>query len=585
MSCFPCFSSPKSKKESSKRENDSSFKEPIQSTVPENTEASSNQAEHGNNAAQTFNFRELAAATKNFRQECLLGEGSFGRVYKGTLQATGQVVAVKQLDRNAMDGNKEFLAEIGQLSLLQHPNLVNLIGYCADGDQRLLVYEFMSGGSVEDHLLDMKAGGKPLDWITRMKIAYGTAQGLEYLHEKANPPAICRDLKSSNVLLDEQFNAKLSDIGLDKLRPSADKMPMQSSVMGTYGYIAPEYSRSGKLTTVADVYSFGVVLLELITGRRAIDTTKPVNEQNLVAWAQPIFREPKMYPDMADPLLKKRFPERGLNQAVAIAAMCLQDEASARPLMSDLVIALSFLSTATEEKSIPPTLPASISSKLHCISTKLQFLDGGDAGKLKKQDSSVHDADTHSESDDDHSDKGSVSSSRSSCMNTHEENAFSQNIATSLFSLGHASSMEESSAHDERSHASQKGSRKSTDGSTVSVSRESSLKSQDGNDSSGHNSSRKLTDGNVSLSRKSSKKSNDGSVSSRHRTSSKKPPDGSTSLSRKSSRKLQQGNHSSSRASNDESNSSGSSKKSRRKSKKAINESLSRSSSNGGSQG
>ena len=134
----------------------------------------------------------------------------------------------------------------------------------------------------------MKAGGKPLDWITRMKIAYGTAQGLEYLHDKTNPPVIYRDLKSSNVLLDEQFNAKLSDIGLDKLGPSADKMPMQSRMLGTYGYSAPEYSRSGKLTTIADVYSFGVVLLELITGRRAIDTTKPVDEQNLVAWVSRI---------------------------------------------------------------------------------------------------------------------------------------------------------------------------------------------------------------------------------------------------------------------------------------------------------
>ncbi|XVF56472.1 hypothetical protein PTKIN_Ptkin06aG0123800 [Pterospermum kingtungense] len=520
MNCFPCFSS-KSKKESDKEDHDSPFDEPMQSRTPENKDPSSNQAEQGNIAAQTFHFRELAAATKNFRQECLLGEGGFGRVYKGTLQSTGQVVAIKQLDRNAMQGNDEFLVEVGKLSQLQHPNLVNLIGYCGDGDQRLLVYEFMPGGSVEKHLLDMKAGGKPLYWISRMKIAYGTAQALEYLHEKANPPVIYRDLKSSSVLLDEQFNAKLSDIGLDKINPSADKMPMPTSVLGTYGYSAPEYSRSGKLTTIADVYSFGVVLLELITGRRAIDTTRPADEQNLVAWAQPIFREPKQFPEMADPLLKKRFPERGLNQAVAIAAMCLQDEAAARPLMSDIVTALSFLSIATEENSIPPALPAAISSKLHCISTKLQW-ECGDVGKLREQQSAViDDADTTSTE----SDKESVDSSRSRSV---KESALSRKKSESKESV------------DE----SKKGRKKSSDG-------------------------------NVSMSRKNSKKSKDGSVSSRHRSSSKKPPDG-TSLTRKSSRKSQQ------KTSADEGNSSGSGRKARRRSKKVVNGSPTHSS--GGSQ-
>ncbi|KAL4379906.1 hypothetical protein GQ457_02G027610 [Hibiscus cannabinus] len=320
-----------------------------------------NLEENENVETQAFTFRELAAATKNFRQESVLGEGGFGKVYKGTLQATGQVVAVKQLDRNTVLENKDFLAEVAKLSRLQHPNLVNLMGYCADGDQRLLVYEFMPQGSLEDHLLGQKAQRKPLDWVTRMKIACGAAQGLEYLHDKTNPPIIYRDFKSSNVLLDEQLNPKLSDIGPEKLDPSIDKMPMQSRAMGTYGYSAPEYSRSGRLTPIADVYSFGVVLLELITGRRAVDTTKPVEEQNLVAWAQPIFRDPKRFPEMADPLLKKQFPERDLNQAVGIAAMCLQDEAAARPLMSDVVTALSFLSM---DNCNPTSLPSSTSSKL-----------------------------------------------------------------------------------------------------------------------------------------------------------------------------------------------------------------------------
>ncbi|KAH1031789.1 hypothetical protein J1N35_043963 [Gossypium stocksii] len=414
MNCFPCFSTQKGKKENGKRDHDSSADELIRARILAGMEE--NQAEHAKIAAQRFSFRDLAAATKNFRQECLLGEGGFGRVYKGTLQANGQVVAVKQLDRNVMKGCKEFLVEVARLSLLQHANLVNLIGYCADGDQRLLVYDFMPGGSLEDNLLAPKDEEKPqLDWLTRMKIAYGAAQALEYLHDKANPPVIYRDLKSSNVLLDEEFNPKLSDIGLDKLDHSSE-MPMQSRGMGTYGYSAPEYSRSGRLTTVADVYSFGVVLLELITGRRAIDTTKPVDEQNLVAWAQPLFREPKKFPDMADPKLKKRFPERGLNQAVAIAAMCLQDEAAARPLMSDVVTALSYLSVASEENKIPPALPPSLSSKLHCISAKLSRECGGG------NQETVDEQGDHSQSDteldvNDRSDKESVSSPRSSSSN------------------------------------------------------------------------------------------------------------------------------------------------------------------------
>ncbi|XP_043703304.1 probable serine/threonine-protein kinase PBL26 [Telopea speciosissima] len=246
------------------------------------------------------------------------------------------------------------------LSLLRHQNLVNLVGYCADGDQRLLVYEFMPLGSLEDHLLDIPPNQKPLGWFTRMKIASGAAKGLEYLHDKANPPVIYRDLKSSNILLDEDFNPRLSDFGLAKLGPDGDKTHVSSRVMGTYGYCAPEYARTGQLTVKSDVYSFGVVLLELISGRRAIDTTRPTDEQNLVSWAQPFFKDPKTFPDMADPLFQGDFPVTGLNQAVAVAAMCLQEEASVRPLMSDVVSALSFLSMAPEE-GVPPPFPISSS--------------------------------------------------------------------------------------------------------------------------------------------------------------------------------------------------------------------------------
>ncbi|KAM0908172.1 hypothetical protein ACQ4PT_015623 [Festuca glaucescens] len=309
----------------------------------------------GNNqhiAAHTFTFRDLVAATKNFRQDCLLGEGGFGRVYRGRLD-NGQAVAVKQLDRNGLQGNREFLVEVLMLSLLHHDNLVNLIGYCADGEQRLLVYEFMPLGSLEDHLHDIPPEKEPLDWNTRMKIAAGAAKGLEYLHDKASPPVIYRDFKSSNILLCEGFHPKLSDFGLAKLGPVGDKTHVSTRVMGTYGYCAPEYAMTGQLTVKSDVYSFGVVFLELITGRKAIDNTKPHGEQNLVAWARPLFKDRRKFPKMADPSLQGRFPMRGLYQALAVAAMCLQEQAATRPFIGDVVTALSYLASQAYDPNAP----------------------------------------------------------------------------------------------------------------------------------------------------------------------------------------------------------------------------------------
>uniref|UniRef100_A0A2P2IZU8 non-specific serine/threonine protein kinase n=1 Tax=Rhizophora mucronata TaxID=61149 RepID=A0A2P2IZU8_RHIMU len=312
---------------------------------------SSNDGPAVNIAAHTFSFRELVVATKNFRPESFIGEGGFGHVYKGQLDGTGQVVAVKQLDRNGLQGNREFLVEVLMLSLLHHPNLVNLIGYCADGDQRLLVYEFMPLGSLEDHLHDLPLDKEPLDWNTRMKIAAGAAKGLEYLHDKANPPVIYRDFKSSNILLDEGFHPKLSDFGLAKLGPTGDKSHVSTRVMGTYGYCAPEYAMTGQLTVKSDVYSFGVVFLELITGRKAIDSTRPHGEQNLVTWVRPLFNDRKKFPTLADPRLQGRYPTRGLYQALAVASMCIQEQAAGRPLIGDIVTALSYLANQAYEPS------------------------------------------------------------------------------------------------------------------------------------------------------------------------------------------------------------------------------------------
>ncbi|XP_059665669.1 probable serine/threonine-protein kinase PBL7 [Cornus florida] len=243
------------------------------------------------------------------------------------------------------------------LSLLHHPNLVSLVGYCADGEQRLLVYEYMPLGSLEDKLFGTSQE-EPLNWITRMEIASGAAQGMEYLHHKANPPVIYRDLKPSNILLDEDFNPKLSDFGLAKLGNSANKMHVSPRVIGSYGYSSPEYERTGELTIKSDVYSFGVVLLELITGRRVIDTTRRAEEQNLVDWAQPIFKDPRRFPELADPLLKLDFTVTSLNQAIGVAAMCLQEEPSVRPLISDVVTALNSLTQVKDEPNLS-SLPVS----------------------------------------------------------------------------------------------------------------------------------------------------------------------------------------------------------------------------------
>lgn len=370
MGCFPCFDS----KEAETLNKGSDDHIEVHPTVPSNMSRLSSGADRlksrssaslkrepsvlndlpgGQIAAHTFTFRELASATNNFRPESFIGEGGFGRVYKGKL-ANGQAVAVKQLDRNGLQGNREFLVEVLMLSLLHHPNLVNLIGYCADGDQRLLVYEFMPLGSLEDHLHDLPPEKEPLDWNKRMKIAAGAAKGLEHLHDKANPPVIYRDFKSSNILLGEGFTPKLSDFGLAKLGPTGDKSHVSTRVMGTYGYCAPEYAMTGQLTVKSDVYSFGVVFLELITGRKAIDSTQPPGQQNLVTWARPLFNDRRKFAKLADPKLKGQFPMRGLYQALAVASMCIQEQAAARPLIGDVVTALSYLANQAYDPCTTP---------------------------------------------------------------------------------------------------------------------------------------------------------------------------------------------------------------------------------------
>ncbi|KAM0893039.1 hypothetical protein ACQ4PT_025367 [Festuca glaucescens] len=289
MSCFPCSGS--SGKAGEEPAALSPSPRPSAKAPPDRTNSRSSVSKkevsgrrdgsiaHG--PAKIFTFRELAVATKNFRKDCLLGEGGFGRVYKGHME-NGQVIAVKQLDRNGFQGNREFLVEVLMLSLLHHPNLVRLIGYCADGDQRLLVYEYMLLGSLENHLHDRPPDKEPLDWNSRMKIAVGAAKG-----------------------------------------------------------------------------------------RRAIDHTQPDGEANLVAWARPMFRDRRKFCQMVDPLLKDRYPKRGLYQSLAIAAMCLQEKAASRPLIGDVVTALSYLASQHYDPKSCRTCPSTPRAKAHRRTTSV----------------------------------------------------------------------------------------------------------------------------------------------------------------------------------------------------------------------
>ncbi|ONK75097.1 uncharacterized protein A4U43_C03F13290 [Asparagus officinalis] len=298
-----------------------------------------------------FTLGELEMATNGFSDANFLGEGGFGPVYKGVVDEKVRVglearpVAVKLLDLDGAQGHKEWLAEVIFLGQLKHPHLVKLIGYCYKHEHRLLVYEFMAKGCLENHLFKKIAS---LAWSTRLKIALGAAKGLEFLHQ-TEQPVIYRDFKASNILLDSDYNAKLSDFGLAKDGPKGDKSHVSTRVMGTEGYAAPEYIMTGHLTAKSDVYSFGVVLLELLTGRRSVDTSRPSREQNLVDWARPYITDARKIARIIDPTLGDQYSMTGALKAAAIANQCLSQNAKSRPQMSAVVEALEPLLGLNDE--------------------------------------------------------------------------------------------------------------------------------------------------------------------------------------------------------------------------------------------
>ncbi|KAK4708905.1 hypothetical protein R3W88_029830 [Solanum pinnatisectum] len=312
---------------------------------------------------KSFTFNDLKNATRNFRADSLLGEGGFGYVFKGWLDentlapcksGTGMVVAVKKLKSESCQGHREWLAEVNYLGQLHHENLVTLIGYCIESDNRLLVYEFMTKGSLENHLF--RKGVQLMTWGKRMRIAVDVARGLSFLHS-LDANVIYRDLKASNILLDSEFNAKLSDFGLARDGPDGDRTHVSTRVIGTRGYAAPEYVATGHLTPKNDVYSFGVVLLELLSGKRATGEENPGGvEETLVEWARPFLSDSRRVLRIMDTRLGGQYSKKGAQAAAALALRCLHVDPKLRPTMDEVLATLELLPTPKDSSRTSPPL-------------------------------------------------------------------------------------------------------------------------------------------------------------------------------------------------------------------------------------
>ncbi|XP_021738607.1 probable receptor-like serine/threonine-protein kinase At4g34500 [Chenopodium quinoa] len=317
-----------------------------------------------------YSLRELEVATRGFSDENIIGEGGYGVVYKGVLE-DGSIVAVKNLLNNKGQAEKEFKVEVEAIGKVRHKNLVGLVGYCADGAQRILVYEYVDNGTLEQWLHGDVGDVSPLTWDFRMKIAIGTAKGLAYLHEGLEPKVVHRDVKSSNILLDKNWNAKVSDFGLAKLLGS-EASYVTTRVMGTFGYVSPEYASTGMLSEWSDVYSFGVLLMELISGRCPVDYSKPPGEMNLVDWFKGMVAT-RRAEEVVDPLITVQPSSRALKRVLLICLRCIDLDANKRPKMGQIVHMLE----ADEFPFRPDHRPTRQDAPLTSATEKLQLSDKG----------------------------------------------------------------------------------------------------------------------------------------------------------------------------------------------------------------
>ncbi|XP_027187019.1 leucine-rich repeat receptor protein kinase HPCA1-like isoform X3 [Cicer arietinum] len=279
--------------------------------------------------ARRFSFDEIQNYTKKFAQVNYVGAGGYGKVYRGTLP-NGQLIAVKRAQKESIQGGLEFKTEIELLSRVHHKNLVSLIGFCFEQGEQILVYEYVVNGTLTDALLGKS--GIRLDWIRRLKIALGAARGLDYLHELANPPIIHRDVKSTNILLDERLNAKVSDFGLSKPLGDGAKGYITTQVKGTMGYLDPEYYMTQQLTEKSDVYSFGVLMLELVTARRPIERGKYIVK--VVKNAIDKTKELYGLTEILDPVIDLRTSLNSFEKFMDLAMQCVEESSSNRPSMN-----------------------------------------------------------------------------------------------------------------------------------------------------------------------------------------------------------------------------------------------------------
>ncbi|KAL3621016.1 hypothetical protein CASFOL_035928 [Castilleja foliolosa] len=300
--------------------------------------------------AKKFSYNELVIATTNFSNEGKLGEGGFGGVYKGILRETDSYIAVKRVSKGSKQGLKEYASEVKIISQLRHRNLVQLMGWCHQRGELLLVYEFMPNGSLDSHLFKSKS---ILAWEVRYKIAQGLASGLLYLHEEWERCVVHRDIKSSNIMLDSNFNAKLGDFGLARL-VDHEKGSQTTILAGTMGYMAPECVITGRASKETDVYSFGVVLLEIACGRRPIEhRNKDSDQVVLVEWVWSLYGAGKLL-DAADPNLPTGFEDREVEQLMTVGLWCVHPDSNHRPSIRQAIQVLNFEAPLP---ILPPELP------------------------------------------------------------------------------------------------------------------------------------------------------------------------------------------------------------------------------------
>nr|XP_043629844.1 receptor-like protein kinase FERONIA [Erigeron canadensis] len=289
-----------------------------------------------------FTFAEIKVATENFHDTLVIGYGGFGKVYRCRSKEIGLAseIAIKRLDSKSSQGAGEFEAEVEVLSKLRHGNLVPLIGYCNEGEEMILAYEFMPNGTLDDHL--HKDNRTDISWLQRLKICIGAARGLDYLHTgtATRYGVIHRDVKTSNILLDANFDAKIADFGLAKVGPiNQTRTFVSTGLKGTFGYMDPCYSNSGKLTRKSDVYAFGVVLFEVLCGKKAVDPTLDEEQWSLAVWAQDKIKKGKLS-QLIDSRLVGQISKRCSKDFISIAGQCLHNQPKIRPTMSEVVVKL-----------------------------------------------------------------------------------------------------------------------------------------------------------------------------------------------------------------------------------------------------